>query len=428
MTFIVEQREIDWRVKYSFIFYTIIVVLNLGGFLTSFYAINIFYFIVPVSVLISLLFSRFGPYEYASFEFSFYWYFVCFYLLVSCLSFFVISYNENFDIVYSLRTFFYSIINVFIYYRITIIYRSSNNINELIRTFLWLFLIAMVLTAMFPYFNITPLDYKKASDSLMSLTHSYSIRLTGFYLNPNLTGYISNIALVFALTSFLSIKKLNYLSIGLLFLSIYVSLRSFSKTSIIITLLILLLFFAFILFSRSFWFSKQLSNKRRFLFIVVLILFGVIIKGNLWLKDLDEGQRDRLSQVFSILVSGEFNKKTTTYRSEIWETGVVKIFESPFIGNGYGSFDYFEEEGQGIHNMFLKMFGEAGIFVGIVYLIFHLVVLRYIVLEREYSYKFMLMGLFLSTVIFNLSNHNAFQTYLISMVYGLILAFSYVQK
>jgi O-antigen ligase len=286
----------------------------------------------------------------------------------------------------------------------------------------------MVLTAMFPYFNITPLDYKKASDSLMSLTHSYSIRLTGFYLNPNLTGYISNIALVFALTSFLSIKKLNYLSIGLLFLSIYVSLRSFSKTSIIITLLILLLFFAFILFSRSFWFSKQLSNKRRFLFIVVLILFGVIIKGNLWLKDLDEGQRDRLSQVFSILVSGEFNKKTTTYRSEIWETGVVKIFESPFIGNGYGSFDYFEEEGQGIHNMFLKMFGEAGIFVGIVYLIFHLVVLRYIVLEREYSYKFMLMGLFLSTVIFNLSNHNAFQTYLISMVYGLILAFSYVQK
>ena len=67
----------------------------------------------------------------------------------------------------------------------------------------------MLLTALFPLFKIVPIDYIKASDSLMTLAHSYNIRLTGFYLNPNLTGYVANISLVFAMSLIIYKQSIN---------------------------------------------------------------------------------------------------------------------------------------------------------------------------------------------------------------------------
>ena len=318
----------------------------------------------------------------------------------------------------------YSIINVYIYYIATSIFIRLNSLDLLLKILFWIFFIAILTTSLFPYLGIVPLDYTRASDSLMTLAHSYNIRLTGVYLNPNLTGYVANIATVFSFFLFLNMRKNNLAALILFFLSIYVSIRSFSKTSIIITILLVSISLIFILTKKEIWIGRNFKWKR----ILILLTIGLLgisgIKISDWYGKLDEGQKDRMEQVFSIISEGNLNKKTTTYRSEIWETGIVKIKDSPLFGNGFGTFDYFQEKGQGIHNMYFKIFGEAGLIIGLVYLILHFMIIRISFLHHNFRYRYLLIGLTASTLIFNFSNHNALQTSIISMIYGILLAFS----
>lgn len=404
--------------------YGIILLFNLGGFFTSFFALNIFYIIVPVSIAIALLVKRYSSNLLNSTEFKLYFFFLFSYLVVSLTSFYVVSYDEQYDIVYNLRTFAYSIINIYIFYKISVIFHYFRLFDRFLILNVLVLLFAMILTALFPYFNLVPLDYTKASDSLMSLTHSYNIRLTGYYLNPNLTGYIANIALVFGMTYFIFNKRLNLLAILLFVVSLYISIRSFSKTSIIITFLLLLLFAIFLLANKKFWFSK-IFFERRLIFLILLVCgIYLLFESSKWYKNLDEGQRQRIDQVVSILFEQKINNQTTTHRSDIWQVGLDKFLNSPIIGNGYGSFEYFSEEGQGIHNMYLKIFGEAGIIIGVIYLFVHLLLFRIMYFEYRLHYRFLLLGLIIVTLVFNFSNHNAFHTSIISYVYGIILSFS----
>lgn len=418
-----QHNKIGNQLSVAFAIYGSLVLFNIGGFFTSFFAINLFYIIVPVSILLSFLVKRYSDHLQNSPEFKVYWFFLFSYLFVSIISFYVINPFSNYDIIYSLRTLFYSLINVYIFYKFAVIFQYFQKLDRFLVLNVVVLLLAMMLTSIFPYFNLVPLDYEKASDSLMTLAHSYNIRLTGYYLNPNLTGYIANVSLVFAMTYFMKNRKFNLLSILLIVLSIYISVRSFSKTSIIISIILLLLFFVFLIFYRKFWLSKEFAYRRITFFIFLFAIIYLFFQSSKWYSSLDEGQKQRIDQVFSILYEQEINEKTTTHRNEIWETGILKIKHSPVIGNGYGSFDYFPEEGQGIHNMFLKIFGEAGLLIGFFYFIFHLFLFRLAYNEKRYHYRFMLLALITITIIFNISNHNAFHTSIISYVYGFILSF-----
>lgn len=418
------NSDISYRIiLIIFAIYSTIIILNVGGFFTSFYNINLFYAIVPISLLVMVVFNFCGGGFIPSLEISLFSFSILSYLIVSVSSYLVFSYDTTYDLIYNLRTFSYSIINVYIFYIIVSVFIKMNSIDILLKTLFWIFFAAMLATSLFPYLGIVPLDYTKASDSLMSLSHSYNIRLTGFYLNPNLTGYMANISLVFSFFIFLKFRKSDLASLTLFLLSIYVSIRSFSKTSIIISFLLIGVSLIFVLANKAIWVARSNIWKR----LIIVLIFGIFgisgLKISEWYNTFDEGQKDRIDQVFSIISEGNLNRKTTTYRSEIWETGIDKIKISPLLGNGFGTFDYFPEKGQGIHNMYFKIFGEAGIIIGLIYLAMHFIILRLSFLNHNIDYRYLLIGLTTSTLIFNFSNHNAMQTSIISMVYGILLAF-----
>lgn len=420
---IVEEKVLK-QLLYIFSLYLGILFLNIGGFFTSFYAVNLFYIIVPISVLLSLFVGRYSWYIPSSSVYKLFWGFIFVYLIVSLASFFLVSIDENYPLIYNLRTFGYSIINVYIFYRLSILYRKYGKFELLLVLLGRISFIAMLLTALFPLFKIVPIDYIKASDSLMTLAHSYNIRLTGFYLNPNLTGYVANISLVFAMSLIIYKQRINLFAVSLFLVSIYISIRSFSKTAIIVTLILTMLFFLFLLLKKSFWLSSLYFQRRFLVFSALSLGLFLLFKSASWYQSLDEGQKQRIDQVFSIVYEAEINEKTTTHRSAIWDVGLNKIRNSPIIGNGFGSFDYFPEKGQGIHNMYLKIFGETGILIGLYYLFLHVLIFFTVFSEAKSHLKFLGLGLVMATMIFNFSNHNAFQTPIISMVYGLLLSFS----
>ena len=412
------------QLLFIFTFYLCILLFNIGGFFTSFYAVNLFYIIVPISILIAFLVGRYSFFIPNSDFTKVFWGFIFVYLTVSIISFHIYSYDEKYPLVYNLRTFGYSIINVYIFYRLSLIFHMHRKFDLLLTLFGRICLLAMLLTAFFPYFNIVPLDFTKASDSLMTIAHSYNIRLTGFYLNPNLAGYVANVSLVFAMTLLIFDKRFNLVAIVLFFLSIYISIRSFSKTAILVSLILSIVFFTFLFLKKQFWFSTVFKQRRFVVFTTLAIGFILVYKSATWYQSLDEGQKQRIDQVLSIVSEVEINEKTTTHRSEIWEIGVKKIERSPVIGYGFGSFDHFEDVGQGIHNMYLKIFGEAGFFIGLYYLLIHVLLIIPLYYEKNSHIQFLILGLMISTFIFNFSNHNAFITPIISMVYGVLLSFS----
>lgn len=217
-------------------------------------------------------------------------------------------------------------------------------------------------------------------------------RYAGFYINPNVAGFI-------CITGYATTYGLKNITAKLTgqFLFTLAGLLTFSRTFIVIWLLINLI-------------SLKISVKN-----IRIFGLGFLIIGTLFFIDeivgLNNPRFDQLKNIVNNenVDTEEINEDS---RADTWARFYDKILDSPFIGNGYGSFSGKDGHEQGVHNSYLMVLGEAGIipFLLFVFYIGYLLINSLIYFNKKPNLIMQSIALSL----FLLANHNFFTFYYVS--------------
>jgi hypothetical protein len=226
-------------------------------------------------------------------------------------------------------------------------------------------------------------------------------RYSGFYLNPNTAGFICIIGYCFSLS--IGNNKLRFLGQILFTIAGFVT---FSRTFLLLWILISII-------------SLFISYKNFYKIIIGILILSLVIKfGDNFDFDL------KRFEAFSTFFDGKINDQMEQdSRTETWALYYEKIIENPILGNGYLAFSgktlgkgesaYFVV---GVHNTFLMVLGEAGLFVFIYFLWIYIgFIIKGIILFKEYPLIFLTsFALFL----FMLTSHNYFDNYILLFFSG----------
>ena len=80
-----------------------------------------------------------------------------------------------------------------------------------------------------------------------------------------------------------------------------------------------------------------------------------------------EGQKDRLAS-FGRILRGEMDERDTGHRFVVGAVGIRYFVSSPVIGVGFYKLCNMPEVNLGCHNTFIRVFGEGGLFSGLVFM------------------------------------------------------------
>ncbi len=218
-------------------------------------------------------------------------------------------------------------------------------------------------------------------------------RYSGFYIKPNEAGFmcITGYATTYGL------KKAPAKLLGQ-FIFTLSGLLTFSRTFIVIWLLINVI-------------SLKISIKN-----IRIFGLGFLIVASLFFIDEVVGLNNpRFEQLKGLIdndgsvSSEELNEDS---RSDTWAQFYDRIFESPLIGSGYGSFTGKEGHGKGVHNSYLAVIGEAGILPFILFVIYigYLLVMSLVHFNKKPNLIMQMIAL----ALFLLANHNFFTFYYVS--------------
>lgn len=171
-------------------------------------------------------------------------------------------------------------------------------------------------------------------------------RPSGFWINPNLGGFILYLTYVLTLDVEFNKKWLVKLA---RYLSLIAILLTFSRTIYLITLGTLS-GFTVLKNTKSYWKNSLI------LFFAVIISFGSLY------PTFNENQRNRLLSFFQAAQGDEFKVNTRKY---VWSYSFNHILENaPIKGIGHSGMNNivpFEGGGLGPHNFYLWMWGNSGI-------------------------------------------------------------------
>lgn len=177
----------------------------------------------------------------------------------------------------------------------------------------------------------------------------------GFFANPNEGGILS----VIGLGLLIAAKIPRYLKVIFYLVLLINTVLTFSKSSILL----------FGIVSIGAYLSSDFKIKLRYSLVIFAVIGLASFSLPKFYDNLGTVQKRRIDQVLAIAVQGEINADSTSGRSELWEVGLRKINDHPFIGNGLGELHHMKNGisslgvDQGVHNVYLMLWGEAGIFV-----------------------------------------------------------------
>jgi O-antigen ligase len=245
-------------------------------------------------------------------------------------------------------------------------------------------------------------------------------RFGGFFGNPNEAGVMANVAMAFVLTVPYNRRWLQILALTG---SSAAAILTFSKTAWMILPLVILLY----LFLRSkrslYWILVLLS-------VTLLIAFIDIVNVLEWLLnnpfiELTLSQELRIQQ-FKFLLSATWERENIlTGREYLWQFGVQRILENPIGGSGLGTFHYLEgglmQGGvwQGVHNVYLMIWGEAGFFAFVLFLVATIVIGYRVIFRSEHAIAVLLgLILFLNLLV----NHNVLISRYFIVLIGVLIS------
>lgn len=177
----------------------------------------------------------------------------------------------------------------------------------------------------------------------------------GFFANPNEGGILS----VIGLGLLLAAKLPGYLKTVFYLILLANAVLTFSKSAMLL----------FGLVSIAAFFTSESKVKLRYSFVIIGAFVVAAYTAPIFYENLDRVQKRRIDQVMAIATQGEINADTTSSRSELWEIGLERINQHVVLGNGLGQLHHMKGGisalgvDQGVHNVFLMLWGEAGIFV-----------------------------------------------------------------
>jgi len=224
-------------------------------------------------------------------------------------------------------------------------------------------------------------------------------RFSGFYLNPNFAGLIC--ILGYSLSFSIDNKKFRLLGLILFFI---VGLVTFSRTFLLLWILISLV-------------SLANSYKNVYKIVICLVLFSLFFS----FGDKFDFNTKRL-EAFSTILDGKISDEMVEdSRTQTWALYYFKVLNKPFFGNGYLSFSG-NTDGigenlysiQGVHNTFLLILGESGIFV---FLYFTAIYGGFVITGiRVFNDEPFIFLISFSIFMYMLTSHNYFDNYIILFV------------
>ncbi len=207
-------------------------------------------------------------------------------------------------------------------------------------------------------------------------------RYSGFYLDPNAAGFICLIGVCLSY----GFKFSQWRLIGLFFLT-FCGVLTFSRTFLLL------------------WFVVNclavLQDKKNINVLAMGVGTLLLIISVATLLQLNTR---RLGMVQS-LFGEEFDQEEAAAdsRSHTWSLYYEQIYESPIIGNGYMTFSG-SEFMIGVHNVYLRIIGESGIFPLLIFVSIYLfMVSKSITSFKKRVYQFMLA---LSLMALLMTTHN----------------------
>lgn len=221
-------------------------------------------------------------------------------------------------------------------------------------------------------------------------------RYSGFYLNPNAAGLASIVGYSLSI-----VLKNKWVSVIGQFIFSVSGLITFSRTFLLIWLIInvILLFIGY---------KNILKVLLSGIFFWIVISFG----GG---YNLNAGRMEAFSSLMKVELSDDMTQGS---RVQTWSLYFEQILDSPILGNGYLSFsgksvvnDCYDCKNQGVHNMFLMVLGESGIFVFVFFLVIYTNILVGSV--RRFKLDPVILMLTTSILIYMQSDHNYFDNYLL---------------
>jgi O-antigen ligase len=218
-------------------------------------------------------------------------------------------------------------------------------------------------------------------------------RYSGFYMDPNSAGFASLIG--FALC--FGLKNQKWKLIGHFFFT-FCGILTFSRT-------FLLLWFILIIIS-------IFQNKKNFKILgigiaTILLLFSV--------NQLLKLNSERFNIIDSIVNKGQVNSFTKKNpRTETWSLYYDLIANSPIVGSGYKTFTSDVIHDDGVHNNYLRILGESGIFPFLLFAgIYFYILYQSIKFFKSDNQLFLLS---ISLIGLHLTNHNFDTLYYIALV------------
>lgn len=260
---------------------------------------------------------------------------------------------------------------------------------------------------------------------IVDLSGGTNGRYTSFYPNPNTLGLVTNIGLILNIYSLLHHKRGFVLKFLLIPIILYVAFLSLSRTAIITCALIIILTALWMIF--KLFKSKKKSIKRS------IIVFGlpIYILGYISLnfdeimnKYLDQWQAKKMIGIVDLIFKGKINKETTSSRSEHLELFYQSFLENPFLGKGLAYFADIPNYKWGVHNTFLLVLGDAGLFpfILLLILIFYLIFKS---LFMKPNNGLIAIGLLFVWCLQAMTSHNALddKMFLILFIFALMYSF-----
>ncbi len=359
--------------------------------------------------------------------------------LIFIISFAVIAYpatlfyeelHSTIDIYFILRNYIYTYVVTYLCYKYALFSMQSGEINKLMNGVLILFILSNLLTIFSIPIGIFSLEY----------AHPLGInaldRMSGVFLNPNVAGLASNIALGLGLgVLFRNEGSLSRALLGLLGIAVGLGAlaASLSKASVLAAILTLIASFFVYLTTYA---RMSRSTRRVGNFFFGFLLYGIIQIGillSIFFTDLLPSQQRRLEQI-GLLLTGKGDKSDTSNRADLAILGFEKISERPIFGTGLGSFVHLLDAGSktgddvGIHNIYIRIWGESGIVPFMLFMLFWALAAWKILLTPTPWIRMTTLSIWITVVVYGLASHELLEMNLIGAMVGFMCALLVAQQ
>lgn len=233
-----------------------------------------------------------------------------------------------------------------------------------------------VLFAFTVFASLTIILVKQFPEILRFVGEGSQGRASGFFSDANRAGQAVCMTAALGFACLVGEKTRFRLVIYLGLLSLVPCLLlTYSRSSIVfMAILVLMQFFISPIFKR-----KEMIVGMLVLMIAIPIGISVLLNRRASIVNAKEAadqarQTSRLESLFDLL-QGKIDESNTGHRFVVASVGLKYFYRSPIIGAGFRKLTRMPEIGLGCHNTFLRIFGEAGLFVGIIFMasIFYIV-------------------------------------------------------